>query len=101
MAVVRPALPDLIDALGASVDGIRANAVGAVADLAAELPKAGSEHRDALAVRLDDPDATGRATACRAHGQVASPVAAEILRATADEDEELAVRKAAERVLEG
>jgi HEAT repeat protein len=137
-AAVRPALPDLIDALDAATTGIRANAVGAVADVAGDLPKAVGEHQDALAARLDDeaasvrrnaaatlgriadadvdlsesahtglvellddPDATVRATACQALGQLSSPAAAELLRATADEDEELAVRKAAERALDG
>lgn len=133
---VRSVLPELFDALDAESTGVRANVVGAIADLAGDLPHAVGERQGAIADRLDDdaasvrrnaaaalgrladagveiddpaeaglvellddPDATVRVTACQVLGRLSSPLAAELLRAAADEDDELAVRKAAERAL--
>jgi HEAT repeat protein len=64
-------LPDVIDAPEVSGHGIRANAVGAVADLAAGPRKAVSEHQDALAVRLNDEAASVRRNAAAVLGRVA------------------------------
>lgn len=134
---VRAARPELFEALDAEAASVRANAVGAIADMAADRPGAVDDRQATLAAclddesasarrnaaatlgriagaglklaesaqsglvdLLDDPDATVRVTACQALGQLDSPVVEELLRAAAEDDDAMAVRKAAERALQ-
>jgi hypothetical protein len=90
----------LVAHLEDDVAAVRRNSAAAVSRLAdAGIHIDGLAH-GALIELLDDPNPTVRATACRALGFMGSAVALELLRKTASEDDEQAVRMAARRALE-
>lgn len=98
---VAEATESLVSRLTDNAASVRRNAAAALSRLAAaDLDLEGPAH-GALIELLGDPDPTVRATACRALGKLGSPVALELLRTRAEEDEVDAVRAAAERALEG
>lgn len=101
---VPSAVADHEEALLAQLDddapAVRRNATAALARLAhAGASMEGAAQRGLIEL-LDDPDTTVRVTACRALGNVESPVAQELLRHTATDDDSPAVRQAAQRALE-
>lgn len=91
----------LVAQLNDDATAVRRNTAVALCRLAdADIDLDGPAH-GALIELLDDPDPTVRATACRALGKMGSPVALELLRTTAREDEADAVRWAARKALDG
>lgn len=90
----------LVDSLHDEAAPVRRNAAAALNRLAQAQVDLGFAH-GALIELLGDGDPTVRATACRALGEMGSPVALEFLRTMAEEDEVDAVRLAARRALQG
>lgn len=89
----------LVSSLTDDTASVRRNAAAALSQLAdADTDLEGLAHGSLIEL-LGDPEPTVRATACRALGKMGSPVALELLRTKAAEDEEEGVRLAAQRAL--